>query len=255
MAVIVAHSTEGSTLEGAVATLRARNSASHEVWEIGGERVQLVALDQPARALLNLPGGVETNNRGGVIQVEIVGFASRSSAAQALRVDEDHVPAGTPIIAELDDDQLSWLGHALRDLCAQVGAPFVFPRPFLPYPASYGDNGARLTFDEWLTVEGVIGHQHVPENDHGDPGALDVARMVALTTPALTPEDLMACLDPTTPITVSGRQYNAADVIAWTLEGVNALREAITRGDLTPTGPAGITAAQVADEFAKRLKA
>lgn len=180
MSVIVLHSTEGSTLQGAVDTLRANNSMSHEVWDIDtGQRVQLVPLDRPARTLVNLPGGVETNNRGGVIQVEIVGWASRSSRDQA------GATVG-PIMDELDDDQLRWLGAQVRDLCAQTGTPFEFPLPFLAYPDSYGANGVRMNFAQWLSVHGVVGHQHVPENAHGDPGALDVARMAALTAP--TPE-------------------------------------------------------------------
>lgn len=176
--VLVLHSTEGSSLIGAVQTLRARNVMSHEVVDIRErEIVQLVPLDRPARALLNRPGGVETNNRGGVVQVELVGFASRSTAEAAGRPDG-------PIMPELTDDELAWLGRYVRDLCARCGIPFTFPLPFLPYPQSYGNNGVRLSFDQWMRVEGVIGHMHVPENDHGDPGALDVARMAALSAPA-----------------------------------------------------------------------
>jgi len=181
MPVIVLHSTEGSTLQGAVNTLRTNNSMSHEVWDIDyRQRVQLVPLDRPARTLVNLPGGVETNNRGGVIQVEIVGWASRYSRDQA------GATAG-PIMDELDDDQLRWLGAQVRDLCAQTGTPFEFPLPFLPYPRSYGANGVRMNGAQWLSVHGVVGHQHAPENAHGDPGALDVARMAALTAPVPSP--------------------------------------------------------------------
>lgn len=178
MAVVVLHSTEGSSLDGAVATLRRNNTMSHEVIDVRErEIVQLVAYDAPARSLRNLAGGVETNRRGGVVQVEIVGFASRSTAEAAGR-------PGGPIMPELDDDELTWLGTHLRWLCARVGAPFEFPCPFKPYPASYGNNGVRLSPAAWLRVEGVIGHMHVPENSHGDPGALDVHRMAALSAPA-----------------------------------------------------------------------
>jgi hypothetical protein len=44
-----------------------------------------------------------------------------------------------------------------------------------------------MTYDEWLTFEGLCGHQHVCENDHGDPGALDIARLIGdddMATPA-----------------------------------------------------------------------
>ncbi|MGP3971520.1 hypothetical protein [Streptomyces sp. 6N223] len=47
-----------------------------------------------------------------------------------------------------------------------------------PYPASYGPNGVRLTGAQWLAYYGWLGHQHVPENDHGDPGDIDFARVL-----------------------------------------------------------------------------
>jgi hypothetical protein len=172
--VIVLHSTEGSTLEGAIATLMANNACSHEVWDVKDrEMVNLVPLDVPARSLLNRPGGVETNRRGGVVQVELVGYASRYSAGDR-----------EPVVPEFNDGDLLWLGSQLRELCTRVGAPFVFPCEFKPYPESYGRNGVRLSFTAWQTIEGVIGHMHVPENSHGDPGALDVARMATLSAPA-----------------------------------------------------------------------
>ena len=172
--LVVLHSTEGSSLEGAVDTLIARNARSHEVWDVKGrEMVNLVSLDKPARSLLNLRGGVETNNRKPhPVQIELVGYASRYSAGDR-----------EPVVPEFDDGDLRWLGTELRAFCARVGAPFKFPCRFKPYPSSYGRNGVRLSFADWLTVEGVIGHQHVPENSHGDPGALDVVRMAALSAP------------------------------------------------------------------------
>jgi hypothetical protein len=42
---------------------------------------------------------------------------------------------------------------------------------------------------QWQGFSGVCGHMHVPENDHGDPGAIDFPRIIALaqgtpTTPS-----------------------------------------------------------------------
>jgi hypothetical protein len=173
MPVIVVHSAESGSLDGTVQTLRGSGNLSHEVWEIGGDIVQLVPLDRPAKALMH-SGWPETNNRLGVIQIELVAYASRSSAN------------GNPglVIPDLDDDQLRWVGVHLQALCAETGTPFVFPLPFVAYPESYGAaNGVRLDAQGWLAIDGIIGHEHVVENVHGDPGALDTVRMLALLLP------------------------------------------------------------------------
>lgn len=89
---------------------------------------------------------------------------------------------------------LYWPGAddaVLLDLYRKVIQPlsdaFIIPLrtpKWLAYPASYGtDNGVRLsdsTFDTW---SGWLGHQHVPQNVHGDPGAFPWARMMTLAKP------------------------------------------------------------------------
>lgn len=250
--VVVLHSTEGSSLDGAVATLKARGVPSHDVVDVRErEIVQLVSYDRPAKALLNRPGGVETNNRGGVIQVEIVGFASRSTAEAARR------PEG-PILPEFDDDELAWLGQYLRDVCTRRKIPFVFPCPFRPYPQSYGANGVRLSFERWLRVEGVIGHQHVPENVHGDPGALDVARLIALSAPApaqLHPLDMEALLMATSAFQlIGGNVYTfVPGQRAVSMGGIGAVHVALNGSGVAPV--AGTVPANELEEFVKRWDA
>src|SRR5882672_2916318 len=55
---------------------------------------------------------------------------------------------------------------------------------FQAYPASFGPRGGtnkvRLTNAEFDVYTGWLGHQHVPQNDHGDPGAFPWARMMRL---------------------------------------------------------------------------
>jgi hypothetical protein len=146
----------------------------HEVFDpSNGDGVILLPPSAPGKALLNLPGGVETNNRGGVYQIEIVGRA----------VD----------VPYYDDAWYERLRVRLLEVCGFTGTPYVFPLPFQPYPQSYGKNLVRMTYDDWLEFTGVCGHLHVPENDHGDPGALDVAR---LTEDDMTPEQFAAMLGP-----------------------------------------------------------
>jgi len=49
----------------------------------------------------------------------------------------------------------------------------------------------------WTGFNGVCGHMHVPENVHGDPGAIDFARIIALAKGTTLPpeEDDMPTAD------------------------------------------------------------
>lgn len=164
MSVIVLHTTESDpgSAEAVARYLVRMGYEPHEVFDpSNGDGFILLPKTEPGKALLNLPGGVETNRRGGVYQIEIVGRA----------VD----------VPNYSDDWYRRLRDRLLEVCAFTGCPYVFPLPFEPYPQSYGNNLTRLSYEDWLTVEGLIGHSHVPENDHGDPGALDVERLTMPT--------------------------------------------------------------------------
>jgi hypothetical protein len=169
--LLVLHSTEGSTIAGAVATMDANRSWSNWVGDPKtGTLKTLVDSERGDRSLKNLPGGVETNNRPGVWQLEIVGFA------------EDMPTYG--------DTWYRSLAAMVVQICDAKGIPKRFPYPFVPYPRSYGFRAAqRLTGHQWLACSGIIGHQHVPENDHGDPG--DLNRLIPLVE-----GDPMPDLDP-----------------------------------------------------------
>lgn len=160
--LLTLHTTEGppGSAAGAIATLHANRSESHVVVEHraaargGRRRVQLVALDRAAKSLRNLAGGGETN-RGGTLQIELVGYASTPANATA-------------------DDWL-WLGeYVVGPMCRAAGIPIVAPLKFHPYPPP----GYRLGAEPWRTldatdnVRGIVGHQHWRENVHGDPGDL-----------------------------------------------------------------------------------
>lgn len=60
---------------------------------------------------------------------------------------------------------------------------------FLAYPASYGNNGVRLNSLQWQRATGWLGHQHVDQNDHGDPGLVDIQYLLGtkITPPAPKP--------------------------------------------------------------------
>ncbi|GAA0464000.1 hypothetical protein [Streptomyces olivaceiscleroticus] len=37
-----------------------------------------------------------------------------------------------------------------------------------------------MSASQWNGFRGICGHQHVPENDHGDPGSLDFRHVLEL---------------------------------------------------------------------------
>jgi hypothetical protein len=159
--VLVLHTTEGSTIAGAEAAFERNNSWPHLIYDPDtGERKQYLPFSQTGRALRNMTGGVETNRRESdgldgpdIIQVEIVGYA-----------------ADTPY---WDDLKRLGLAQYVIDVCRVAGIPIEFPWEYDDSDA-YGLGGSvRLTNAQWLDVRGVVGHQHVPENTHWDPGDID----------------------------------------------------------------------------------
>jgi hypothetical protein len=123
---------------------------------------QHVPVTKAARSLKHPRGTVETN-RARAIQIEIV--------------------AGATHINELPPGYLVGLAQLMRWIEAQVGVTRS-ALPFEAYPASFGlHNGVRLDAAKWLAFNGWCGHQHVPFNDHGDPGAINIKKLVAAPQP------------------------------------------------------------------------
>lgn len=98
-------------------------------------------------------------NKANCIQVEIIGYARDA--------------AGWPT------DQVDWLGRAL----APVFDALTIPRKAPAFVANgAGLNAAqRMSEAAWRAFSGVCGHEHVPENDHYDPGAFNVTRFLSAT--------------------------------------------------------------------------
>lgn len=172
----VAHSTETGpgSINGVVNSYRANRSWPHVTADPFVKRkVQHVSLHEAARALRNTAAGGQTNKDGRTYQVEIV-----------LRAGQAHLLTG---------DQLDWLGReVIRPMSLHTGTPLRTTVSFHPYPP---ENGIRLDGREpWrLTPAGFdaysgwLGHQHVPENFHGDPGRIDIQRMLAAARDQWTP--------------------------------------------------------------------
>lgn len=157
---VVWHSTENdpnksSALSVAKYLANTAHYEVHIVWNpVTGEIVQMIPANRGGKGLKNAAGGVQTN-RGGtyVIQIEVVGQATK--------------PFTDGPCKNLDKI-LNWLNG--------LGIPPVWPagQP-KAYPASYG--GTRST-TAW-GKSGHFSHGQVPENVHGDPGAVDIKKLTS----------------------------------------------------------------------------
>lgn len=198
------HTTEGRTVVnyngGAVAptlTVAPDMSAKRVRW------YQHYDIDRSARALVNQPGGVETNTAN-VVQIELVGTcdpATRDRWNREGRAGEFIFWPAAP------DWALQGLADFVNWLHDNHGVKIESKVTWKAYPGSYGtNNGVRLTGAQWNAYLGHLGHEHATENLHGDPGNLNFARIIELATGsgadmALTTDDIK-------------KIFNADDIIA-----------------------------------------
>lgn len=146
---------------------------------------------RPSRALRNEAGGVQTNTDQ-VIQIELVGTcdpSKRSTWTLGTRT----YRAGVDYIYWADAPRwaLDGLARLMRWIEAAHGIPRVStPRPWLPYPSSYGATAARMTGSEWDSFSGWCGHQNAPENLHGDPGDIDINYLLSEEDDMPTPQEI-----------------------------------------------------------------
>lgn len=163
------------------------------IWPIPGKGIkgrQHLPLNQGSFSLRNLEGGVQTN-RDYVFQWELIGTCEKNGAAYK---------AGAYYWPDADDAVLLDLYRkVIKPLSDAYGIP-IRCQPWQAYPASYGarsgTNNVRMAgsdFDNW---SGWLGHQHVPENVHGDPGAFPWDRMMAAVAAADKEDDDMEQGDP-----------------------------------------------------------
>jgi hypothetical protein len=160
---LVLHTTEGGSYAGARAAYLKSKVTPHFTASYEGGQFQCwqhVPLDKASSALEHRAGTVETN-RQSAVQIEVVAYAAQPDWSAGL------VSGVAGLIA--------WIRQ-------QCGVTSVAP-PFLPYPASYGKTAVRMDPATWLVFDGVCGHMHVPFQDHGDPGAIPIEKLLTLTSP------------------------------------------------------------------------
>jgi len=110
----------------------------------------------------------------GAIQIEIIGSCDRSSNVN-------------PKVQLFNDADLAYLAGFLRMVCREAGIPLITTVRWAPYPASSGNTPIRLSNAGWTAYKGWLGHQHVPGNTHGDPGLLDVPKLLKIAIGGPTP--------------------------------------------------------------------
>lgn len=125
----------------------------HIVWNpVTGEIVQMIGSDRAGRGLRNESGGVQTNREGAVcVQVEVVAHAKEPFTKYEMKGRE-----------------------AIISYLRSLGVPDVWPGG--PPPASPGTK--HVSNATWNSKGGHYGHSQTPENNHSDPGAIDIKKLL-----------------------------------------------------------------------------
>ena len=172
--VVVLHTTEGYSLPGYAGGATAPNLTA--VPDLAAKKLkwyQHFDIETSSRALVNLKGGVETNTLN-VCQVELTGTCDPKTHAKWQAAGHDHI-----YWPDAPEWALQGVARFLAWMHEQHGVPLSGPASWPAYPTSYGNGGGqRMTGAQWSDFKGVCGHMHVPENVHGDPGAIDFARIL-----------------------------------------------------------------------------
>jgi hypothetical protein len=135
---------------------------------------QHIPFDRAAKSLRNDPDGVQTN-RDSAIQLELVGTCDPSFI-------------GAYYWPRADDYALAALARLMRVIEAMTGIRRRAAGSWPSYPFAYGaDAPQRFTLPQWDAWDGWCGHMHVPENTHGDPGSLNMSRLIGSPGPKRPP--------------------------------------------------------------------
>lgn len=144
---------------------------------------QHFANEHSSRALQNLSGGVTTNTNN-AFQIELIGTCDDALATEwkigtrtyKQGVDYLYWPAAPDWALQSVADHMKYLHEKFPKF------PIRSTVEFANYDSRKGglQKNVRLSGSEWNNYYGILGHQHVPENYHGDPGKFPIARLIDL---------------------------------------------------------------------------
>lgn len=134
--------------------------------------------NKSARALENRAGGVNTNTQN-TFQIELVGTCDPTSHRKWAGIQHIYMPEAPQWFIDGVADVVKWIDSVHPQFVPVDGAP----RGWGAYPSSYGNSKYRLSFSEWNKAKGIVGHQHIPENGHGDPGNFPIDKLIAASAP------------------------------------------------------------------------
>lgn len=227
----VIHTTEGRTVPSYGGGASAPNFTM--LPDFANKRLRVYQhfdFDVSSRALVNLSGGVQTNTANAV-QIELVGTCDERHATtwDGKRHGVDYL-----FWPDAPDWALAELGKFVRWAHDNHAVKMQSTVTWKPYNkgqvgGSYGNNGVRLTGAQWSAYYGWLGHQHVPENSHGDPGDIDMAKILAYAKGETPQED-----DP-----MAGMTPKDIAKAAWLTDGVVGVPEDWSPGN-TEWMPASI---------------
>jgi hypothetical protein len=126
-------------------------------------------LNRSSRALCDSAATAVRENRDRVVQVEIIAICDPKLAPR--------VREGT-YVEDITDDALDDLGKFLAFMHAHYRVPLIAAPKWLPYPKSAGNSPVRMTGPQYAACRGVLGHQHASGNAHGDPGQLNIPKII-----------------------------------------------------------------------------
>jgi len=143
--------------------------------------------DEPARALAHPKGTPETNNAG-VLQVELGGTSVKGDPGY------DWPNADGWALADLADFSRWALAEWGIPLTDQGRAWHALTRNAKSNIIQAGGS-SRLTWSQWGAARGHCGHEHVPGNDHVDPGSTNIRGMLKLTSGSDQGDDDMSAAE------------------------------------------------------------
>lgn len=161
MNVLVLNTTETDSIAAATRANIVRKSQPHRIFNPkSGEMADIVGWDEEGRR----PPIPRTKGR--VVWLDIVGWA-------------DRLPA-------VDTEWWDNLARIVEMTCEEADIDIQFPRSFGPFRDRHGPHVDRLTADQWDTIGGIIGTQHLPGVGNGEPG--DLSRLVEIMMDQAGPE-------------------------------------------------------------------